>query len=119
VDVLLRRTGARHSNCSFDVAMQTLEHVPSPTFYVAECARLLRPGGNVDPHRSDAMGAAHCRAMSFRSAGLLSEPCRYVNALINSTTLNSSYADPAGQCIENKITHLLRTLSREDHLSYA
>lgn len=34
-------------DASFDtiLASQTLEHVPSPTFYIAECARLLRPGG--------------------------------------------------------------------------
>lgn len=32
---------------SFDtiLASQTLEHVPNPTFYLAECARLLAPGG--------------------------------------------------------------------------
>jgi len=36
-------------DCSFDVilATQTLEHVPTPAFYVAECARLLRAGGTL------------------------------------------------------------------------
>ena len=43
VDVLLAPNGrAPLADCSFDVipATRTLEHIPSPAFYVAECARL-------------------------------------------------------------------------------
>jgi SAM-dependent methyltransferase len=50
VDVLLAPNGrAPLPDCLFDVipATRTLEHVPNPAFYVAECARQLHSGGTL------------------------------------------------------------------------